>query len=176
MEEKITETTPIYDGKLVNLVRHTVELPDGSTSQREIVQHPGAAAIVAVDESGETLLVRQYRLAAGRVTLEIPAGTLEPDEDPRDCALRELQEETGYKADTLTEMGGLYTAPGYTSEYIHLYMATDLSPSRLAGDVDELIEVVRVPLADALTMIETGEIVDAKSITGLLRVARRRGV
>lgn len=172
MTEKIRHTERIYDGALVKLDLLEVELPDGSTGKREIIRHPGAVAVIALD-GDDVILVRQYRSAARKTMLELPAGTLEPDEAPEDCATRELQEEAGYKPGKLDAIGGFFNAAGYTTEYIHLYIATDLTPSHLDGDIDEFIEPVRLPLTDALAMIERGDIQDAKTIIGLLRVARR---
>jgi ADP-ribose pyrophosphatase len=176
MHEKITHTEPIYSGRVVKLVVHDVELPDGKPSKRELIQHPGAVAIVALDPDQNVLLVRQYRIAADRVLVEIPAGTLNPGEDPETCAVRELQEETGYRPGQIEKIGGIFVAPGYTTEFIHLYMASDLSESRLAHDDDEFLEADRVPLAEALKLIERGDIIDGKSISALLLVARRLGV
>lgn len=176
MQETIIHSEEVYHGKLVRLFVHDVTLANGAPSRREMIQHPGAAAIVPLDEAGNVLLVRQFRLAANRVMLEIPAGTLEPDEDPLDCAIRELQEETGYKPGHIEMIGGLFVAPGYTTEYIRLFLATGLTPSSLQHDEDEHIEVERVPLSEALALIERGDIIDGKSISGLLRVARRLGV
>ncbi|NDJ60244.1 MAG: NUDIX hydrolase [Chloroflexi bacterium] len=173
MEETTVNTTEIYAGRIVNLVVLDVALPDGAPAKRELVRHPGAVAIIAVDADLQVLLVRQFRIAAGVVLREIPAGTLEPGEAPLICAERELREETGYRPGKLEPMGGIYVAPGYTTEYIHLFYATDLSEDPLAQDADEFIEVDRVPFTEALAMIERGDIVDGKSITGLLRVARR---
>lgn len=176
MHEKITHTEEIYKGRVVNLVIHDVELPDGKPSKRELVRHPGAVAVVALDDQRNVLLVRQYRIAADRVLLEIPAGTLNPNEAPDTCAIRELQEETSLKPGKLEKLGGIFVAPGYTTEFIHLYLATDLSESSLAMDEDEFIEVERVPLTEALAMIERGDIIDGKSVSALLLVARRLGV
>jgi ADP-ribose pyrophosphatase len=170
--DMLTEITlssePIYEGRVVRLRVDQVRLPNGNTAKREVIRHPGAVAIVAFDADGKVLLVRQYRHAAARTLLEIPAGTLEPGEDPLACAIRELQEETGYKPGKIEKIGGIYTAPGYTSEFIHLYLATDLNESRLAADEDEFIEVLHVPFADALQMIQDAEIADGKSVSGLL--------
>jgi ADP-ribose pyrophosphatase len=176
MEETILSTEKIYDGRIIKVAVHQVNLPNGEQAKREIVQHPGAVAIVAMDAKGDVLLVRQFRLAAGRVLSEIPAGTLNVGEDPHECAVRELQEETGYKPNKLESLGGIYVAPGYTTEYIHLYLATDLVESKLAEDEDEFLQVDHVPFKEVLAMIERGEIVDAKSNVSLLRVARRMGL
>nr|PZN51719.1 MAG: ADP-ribose pyrophosphatase [Chloroflexota bacterium] len=176
VREKIVRSEEIYHGRVVNLVVHEVELPDGKHSKRELVRHPGAVAVVALDDQQQVLLVRQYRIAADQILHEIPAGTLDPDEGPEACAVRELQEETGYKPGRIEHIGGLYVAPGYTTEFIHLYLATDLQESRLDMDDDEFLEVKRVPLAEALNMIERNEIIDGKSIAALLLVARRMGI
>lgn len=176
MEEITLRSERIYSGRIIKLDVLDVRLPDGKEARREIIRHPGAVAIVALDEAQNVLLVRQYRNAADKILLEIPAGTLHPDEDPDACADRELQEETGFSPGKLEHIGGIYAAPGYTTEYIHLYYATELRESRLAMDEDEFIEVERVPLADALRMIEQGVIADGKSTAGLLRVARRLGM
>lgn len=172
MHEKIIHTARIYDGHLVKLDLHKIRLPDGKTGKREIVQHPGAVAIVPLDNENQVILVRQFRLAANAFVLEIPAGTLEPGEQPEACARRELQEEIGHDSANLESLGGIYTAPGYTTEFIHLFMATDLAESPLEGDTDEFIEVVRMPIEEALQRVDANEIVDSKTVVGLLRVAR----
>jgi len=171
IEEKILSSEPIYEGKLVKLYRDTVELPDGKQADREIVKHPGAVAMVPLLPGGDVLLVRQYRTAARRILLEIPAGTLEPGEDPLIAAERELQEETGYKPGKLMRLGAQYTAPGYTSELIHLFLATELEAARLDADDDEFIEVVRLPFDEALRQVIAGEIPDGKTQVALLLAA-----
>lgn len=176
MNEKILNTQEIFKGRVVHLCLHDVELPDGKTAKRELVHHSGAVAIIALDEADNVLLVQQFRIGAGKVLNEIPAGLLEPDEDLQDCAIRELQEETGYKPQHIEAMGGVYLAPGYSTEYIHYFLARSLVYAPLPGDSDEFIQLNRVPLQTALTMIDSGEIVDAKSITALLRVARQLGL
>jgi ADP-ribose pyrophosphatase len=173
MQETIVDTQDIFDGRVVHLLLHKVRLPDGEYSKREVVEHPGAVAIVALDDQQNVLMVRQFRLPAGKILYEIPAGTLEDDEAPEVCASREMREETGYKPANLESLGGFYTAPGYTTEFIHLFYATGLSEARLEQDVDEFIELERMPFSKALEMIEQGEIVDGKTILGLLKVARR---
>lgn len=165
----------IYQGRVIHVVVADVRLPNGAPGRRELVRHPGAVAIVALDDAEHVLLVRQFRFAAGRVLSEIPAGTLNPGEDPLLCAERELQEETGYAPGRLQPLGGIFVAPGYTTEFIHLFLATDLRESRLEMDDDEFISLDRVPLAEALAMIDRGEIIDGKSIAGLLKVARSLG-
>jgi len=159
----------------------TVEAPDGHRSTRDIAAHPGGVAMVAIDPDRNVLLVRQWRHAAGKALLEIPAGTLDrhPDgsiEEHLGAAKRELEEETGYRAARWTYLAGFYTAPGFTSELMHLYLAEDLSPpheGRLGPDEDERLELERVPLADAVAMAERGELDDAKSLVGLLLVGRQ---
>ncbi|NWF68244.1 MAG: NUDIX hydrolase [Chloroflexi bacterium] len=176
MNETILHTEKIYQGRVISLAVHQVELENGVQARREIVRHPGAVAIVALNERREVLLVTQFRLAAGKTLREIPAGTLEAGEDPLECAARELQEETGYKPGKLEALGGIFVAPGYTTEYIHLFLATELSPSKLAADADEALHAEFVPLAEALRLAESGALVDAKSNVALLRVARRLGI
>lgn len=175
LSEKLLSSEPVYLGRLVRLYVDTLELPDGQPAVREIVRHPGAVAMVPVLPNGDVVLVRQYRHAAGKVLLEIPAGTLEPGEDPRVAAARELQEEVGYRPGTLTRLGSEYTAPGYTTELIHLFLVTDLEASRLSQDDDEFLEVVTLPLDEALERIERGEIEDGKTMIGLLLAARHLG-
>lgn len=176
MNEEILSSERLYEGRVIKLDRLDVRLSNGLMAMRELVQHPGAVAVVPLDAEGNVLMVRQYRIAARRVMLEVPAGTLGVNEDPGDCAVRELQEETGYRAERFESLGGIFVAPGYTTEFIHLFLATDLVESRLPGDEDEFIEVDRVPLAEAIAMIDRGEIIDGKSIVSLLKVARRRGI
>ncbi len=176
MREIITKTQHLYTGRVVTLDLHDVTLPDGTSAVREKITHPGAVAIVPLDADGNVLMVRQYRLAADQIMLEIPAGTLEPGEDPAVCAVRELQEETGYRPGKLEAMGGIFAAPGYTTEFIHLFFATNLIESRLPGDSDEFIEVERVPLSQAIAWVMDGTLIDGKSVSGLLKVARKLGV
>jgi ADP-ribose pyrophosphatase len=152
------------------LTVETVALPNGNTVDLEIVRHPGAAAVVPVLDDGDVLLIRQYRHAAGGYLLEIPAGTLHAGEDPRDCALRELEEEIGYRARRLDFLFSIHTTPGFTDEVIHLYRAADLTPGTQALGDDEVLEVVRMPLAGAIRQIAQGGIRDAKTIVGLQAV------
>ncbi len=175
MEETILNTEVIYDGRLVKLERSTVRLPNGAESFREVVRHPGAVAIVPVDSDGALVLVRQFRLPAGQVLLEIPAGTLENGEDPRECAIRELQEEIGYKPGVLEPLGAVYLAPGYSSEYTYLFIARDLVHSKLDADEDENLRVERVKLDDMLARIDANEIEDVKTVAAVLRAARTLG-
>lgn len=165
----------IFSGRLLNLRVDTVELANGRTTQREIVEHGESVAIVALDAQDNVLLVRQYRKAVEKNLLEIPAGGLNPHEDPREAAQRELQEETGHGAHKMEHLGGFYSSPGFCTEYLHLYLATDLYPTATPSEEDEDIEVVKVPLMQIPRLIASGEICDSKSHAGLLAVLVRRG-
>jgi ADP-ribose pyrophosphatase len=173
LREKTVDSKRIYDGRVVKLRVDTVELPDGSRTTREVVEHKGAVAIVPLIDSDTVVMVRQFRQPANEVLLEIPAGTLEAGEAPDDCAARELIEETGYRAGTLDKMFKSYLAPGYSSEMLHTYLATSLQKDTVAPEADEFLEIVTIKLDDAVAMIETGEIKDAKTICGVLMAYRR---
>ncbi len=170
--EPTLSTQSIFKGRVVGLRVDAVRLPDGKTGSREIVEHADAVVVAPLDDRGRVLLVRQFRKPIEQALLELPAGGLEGDESPAQGAARELQEEIGQYPGRLTPLGGFYAAPGYCQEYLHLFLATELRPSRLDHDDDEHIEVEAVPLAGALAMIESGAIRDAKSVAGLLRVWR----
>lgn len=172
--ERTISSHRVFEGKILKLRVDTVELPDGRTSRREIVEHRGAVVIAAVDSNRNVLLVRQFRKAVEDELLELPAGTLDPGETPEACALREIQEETGFKAGKLESLGGFYSAPGFLTEYLHLFLATELEPSPRAADEDEDIELVTTHLSQVPRLIAAGEIRDAKSVAGLLRVLRER--
>lgn len=164
----------IHRGRVVHLTIEEVTLPNGHVMPLEIVRHPGAAAVVAMDEQGNVTLIRQYRHAVGGYLWEIPAGKLEPDETPLTCATRELAEEVGLQAATLEPIGSIVTCPGFCDEVIHLFLATGLSRVPMQRGVDEVIESVSaVPLASALAMIRTGAIRDAKTIAGLVQTSLR---
>ncbi|HVR30096.1 MAG TPA: NUDIX hydrolase [Thermoanaerobaculia bacterium] len=171
------EGREIHRGRIVDLYVDTVRFPDGSTGQLEIIRHSGAAAVLPVlsDPNGEDpqiLLIRQYRYATGGTLLEVPAGRPDrPGEDWEACARRELEEETGLIAGTLTPLTAIYTTPGFTDERIHLFMATDLRAGTTALDVDEFVEPVTMTLSEALERVRTGEISDAKTICTLLFAA-----
>ncbi|MBU0491960.1 MAG: NUDIX hydrolase [Chloroflexi bacterium] len=170
-EEATISTKRVYSGRTLRLRVDRVRLSSGRVTTREIVGHRGAVAIVALDDEGQVLLVQQYRKPVERALLELPAGTLEPGENPEDCAFRELQEETGYRADTLRSLTTFYTTPGYSSEHMYLYLAQDLHPVAACAEQDECIEVLHLPLDQAVEQVRRGEIRDAKSIAGLLFVA-----
>ena len=163
----------IFDGKVIDVEKWTVRLPDGALAPREIVLHGGAAAVVAVDDAGFVTLVRQHRVAVGEVTLEIPAGKLDaPGEDPLVCAKRELEEETGLRAQRWQPLTVLLTTPGFSSERIALYLATGLSAAKAHPDEDEFLDVVRMPLGEAIGRVMRGELCDGKSAVGLLMAGR----
>jgi ADP-ribose pyrophosphatase len=175
MAEEIIHSQYVYRGKVIKLRLDNVRLPNKHMSVREIVEHPGAAAIVALDSEDRVVMVRQYRAAAGRELWEIPAGTLEEGEDPAVCATRELCEETGYLAGQWESLGFFYSSPGIMTERMYLYLARQLTLAQSKLDEDEDIKVERVPWREVLDKIERGEIMDAKSIVGLLRVWKSLG-
>lgn len=160
-------TKTIYSGRVVTLNLDTVTLPNGATIELEVVRHPGAAAVVPLKDDGTVVLIRQFRHAAGGFIYEIPAGKLTPGEDPLLCAARETEEEIGYRAGSLDLLASIFTAPGFADEVIHIYLGTDLSPSKQQLEHDEVIEIVEMPLEKALGLIQDGTIRDAKTIVGL---------
>ena len=173
IESKIS-SEDVFDGTLLHVKRDTVKLPNGNEATREWIRHPGASAVIPVLPDGQIVLVRQYRYPIGRVTLEIPAGKLDaPDEDPQFCAVRELSEETGYQAERMEKLTTIATTVGFSNEYIHLYVAEGLKPGAQHPDEDEFINVVKMPLAQAVQMVLDGRIYDAKSATAILMVERR---
>lgn len=183
LAERIVDSTIVHRGHYLEVRVETTERADGSRHRRDVVRHPGAVAVVALDEADRLLLVRQWRQPAGRSLLEIPAGTLDRDpvtgalEDPELASRRELEEETGYRADSWEKLGTFWTAPGFASELMHLYLATDLvaaGPGRLTPDADEVLELVRLPVADALAAAERGDVHDAKTMIGILLLGRRQ--
>jgi len=164
-EEREVESEELYKGKVVQLRLTTVSLPNGSRKMREILVHPGAAAIVPLSDDNTIMLVEQYRAAVGRVTLEIPAGTLEEGESPEECARRELIEETGFRASNWTPLTAYYPSPGYSSEIIHVFKASGLEK---VSDADAEFSIKHMPLTEVQTKIRTGEIMDSKTIIGVL--------
>jgi ADP-ribose pyrophosphatase len=166
--ERCRKSDNVYNGRILNLRVDQVELDDGKSTVREVVEHRGAAAIVPVLQD-KVVLVRQFRYAAGSELLEIPAGTLERGEDPEACAKRELEEETGYKCSELQKMLECFMAPGYSTEKIHFYLAKNLRPSKMRTEEDERIQTQVIPIAAAMEMIRKGEIHDAKTVCGLYR-------
>lgn len=166
--EKELSTQHIYRGRAVNLHVDTVEKPSGNKTTREVVEHSDCVAVVVLDGQNNVLLERQFRYPVGKALLEIPAGGIDPGEEPIDCVRRELQEEIGYLPGKIERLGGFYSIPGYGTEYLYCYLATDLMPSRLVAEDTDEIEVVKVPLNKIPQLIASGEICDAKSIAALL--------
>ena len=169
LREIPVSSEPIYNGRILDVQRWQVTCANGNLAAGEIVVHKGAAAVVPVYEDGTTLLVRQHRVAVDRVTLEIPAGKLDSaNEDPLDCAVRELEEETGLKAERMTLLTSLLTTPGFCTEKIGIYLAQGLSQGDTHPDEDEFLGLVRIPLDEAIAMVMRGEIRDSKTICGLM--------
>lgn len=171
--ERVTSRHDVYRGRILSLEVDQVVLPNGRATTREIVRHPGAVVIVAADDRGRVVMVRQYRSAVARELIELPAGTREPNEDAETCARRELAEETGLVANDWTALGGFFSAPGFCTEYLSLFLATGLSAASGQPEEDESITREWVALSAVSRMIAAGEICDAKSIAGLLRYLQR---
>ncbi|MBN2909781.1 NUDIX hydrolase [Polycladomyces sp. WAk] len=167
LEEKTVKSQTIYEGNIIRVQLDQVILPDGGTSQREIVKHPGAVAVVAITDEKKLVLVRQFRKPLEKTILEIPAGKLEPGEDPRACAFRELEEETGYQAEEMTPLVSFYTSPGFADEIMHLYVANGLRKGEAQPDQDEFVELVELTLPEAWQRIADGEICDAKTVAAV---------
>ena len=166
--EKTLSSQLIYDGRAVKLRVDTVQTANNRQTTREIVEHADCVAIIAVDADSNILLVRQFRKAVDKELLEIPAGGIDPGEDPEATVRREQREETGYLPKKVEKLGGFYSAPGYCSEYLYLYLATDLTPSQLYAEDTEEISLVRVPVSEIPNLLASGKICDAKSVAGLL--------
>ena len=167
-EEKTLSSHRIFDGKAVKLRVDTVQTADGRETTREIVEHGDCVAIIPIDDNDNVLLVNQFREAVGKELLEIPAGGIDNGEGPEDAVRREMQEETGYLPEKVERLGGFYSTPGYCTEYLYLYLATDLTPSQLHAEDTAGISLVRVPVSEIPALLASGKICDAKSIAGLL--------
>jgi len=172
--ELILSSEQVYRGRALGLRADTVEKTNGKRTTREVVEHGDCVVIVAIDDADNILLVRQFRYAVGRDLLELPAGGIEPGETPDQAVRRELQEETGYLPKRIESLGGFYAAPGYCTEYLYLYLATDLVYSPLHAEDTDGIELVRVPSVGVRGLITEGKICDAKSIAGLLSLSWNR--
>ncbi len=172
LTESTLESTVLYQGTILSLRKDDIQMPNGRRTVREVVEHSDSVCMVPLDTDGNVLLVRQYRKPTESVLLEVPAGGIEDGESPEEAALRELQEEVSHIADSLRLMSGFWLAPGWCDEYMYAFLATELRPSNREQDYDEMVEVRRVPLAETLDLIETGEIQDAKSIAALLQAMR----
>ncbi len=174
MDDQFEETLKencLYRGKILNLRVDDVRLSNGAAAKREYVEHRGGAAVLAVKD-GEAYFVRQYRYAYRESLIEIPAGKLEAGEDPMRAAARELEEETGLKAKSITPFGVIYPSPGYTNEKLYIFLATDLEEGQAHPDEDEFLRCIKMPIDSALKMIDSGEMTDAKTCYALLRYAR----
>lgn len=170
MTEKKVSSRLIYDGKILRLHVDTVELPNGKQALREVVDHPGGVAIVAIDRDDNVLTVKQYRYVFSRVVEEIPAGKLEHGEDPHDAALRELKEETGATPERFTELGPIIVSPGAYGEVLHLYLAEGLDMGATSPDEDEFLDLVKTPFDEMVRRVLSGELTDAKTVVGVLKV------
>ena len=161
-----------YQGKIVNIREDTILLENGAQAQREVVEHRPAVAILPIDSENNALLVKQYRHPTSQYILEVPAGLVELDEEPDETAMRELREETGYASKNLRLLGGLWSSPGFTDEYLYCYLAKDLVENRLPADEDEEITVEKIPLSRVDQLIKLGEIQDAKTVAVILMATK----
>ncbi len=169
--EHCTSSSRVYDGRILNLRVDQLMLGNGKTAKREIIEHRGAAAIVPIIQGRDVVLVHQYRYAVATDLLEVPAGTMEQGETPEECAVRELEEETGYRCKEIEKILEFFPVPGYSTEKIHVYIAKGLSKSKMNTEDDEQISVEILPMENALEKVRSGEIHDAKSICALFRAA-----
>lgn len=176
LTEKTLSSEKVFSGRVLTLYRDKVSLPGGGTSTREVARHHGAVCILPVSDDGDVYLVDQYRYAVGRVMTEAPAGKLEGDEDPFDCAVRELKEETGVTAANIIPLGKMTVSPGYCDEVIYLYTAQGLSFGEQSPDEDEFLQLRRLPLAKAYSMVLGGEITDAKTQLIILKACAALGL
>ena len=168
LTEKFLKSEEVFTGNLLTVYCDQVELPNGKEASREFIRHPGAIAVVPVTDDGKIVLVRQYRYPVGKNMLEVPAGKLDKGEQPDQCVLRELEEETGYVAKNIRKLSSIYTTPGFTDEVIHLYIAEELTLAKQCPDEDEFLDVEIYTKEEIRAMIEDGTINDAKSMLALL--------
>ncbi len=173
-ETKLTSRQEFH-GDIVDLFCDTVRLPDGRTAHREKISHPGGVAVLPLTDDGQALLVEQFRYVVDRTLLEVPAGKLEPGEDPRSAALRELEEEAGVIPDRLEDLGWLYVSPGISTEVIHLYLATGLRPGVCHPDEEEFLALRQIPFETLLNRVLRGELTDAKTVALVLKAALMKG-
>lgn len=167
MSLKVIDRKNVFKGSIIDLFVETVVFP-GQQAEMECISHPGGAAVVPLLPDESIVLIKQYRHCIGDTIWEIPAGRLEPGENPLDCAKRELEEEVGYKAARIRILTEIYSAPAYCTEIISIFLADDLKPSEQSLDDDEIIEVVTIPLVDAVEKVKAGEIKDAKTVVGIM--------
>jgi ADP-ribose pyrophosphatase len=172
MPFELIKSETLLKGRVFTIRRDQLKTPDGRETKLDIIEHGGSVLIIPLDQDGNLLFVRQYRHAAGRDLLELPAGTLHVGEDPELCAAREIREETGFAAGRMEKVGQFYLAPGYSTEFMHIFVARDLKPDPLQADADEFITLETIPIANAIEMAERGEIPDAKSLAGLFLAKR----
>lgn len=168
-KQKIIDTQLVFQGRAVSLKIDTVQLPSGRKTTREIVEHSDCVTIIPVRDNGKVVMVKQFRHATGKELLEVPAGGIEKGEDAISCVRRELQEETGLYPEEVIPFGGFYSAPGFCTEYLYLFIARSLKPSRLVAEDTEEISIVEVELSEVPSLIASGKIIDSKSIAGLLK-------
>ncbi len=173
-EEKRVSSEKIFNGKIVKLRVDKVEMPGGKITTREVVGHPGGVGIVAVTDKDEIILVRQHRYPIEKAIYEIPAGKLDEGEHHRNCGIRELEEETGYRAEKFEYLGFIYPSPGFTDEVTHVYFAEGLKEGNCNFDEDEFIEIEKIPARKVFDMVMSGEINDAKSVFGILKYMAMR--
>lgn len=168
MKFELINSEIVYEGRAFTVRRDNLKTPDQRTANFDIIEHVGSAIIIPVDAQGQIYFVRQYRHAAGSDLVELPAGTLEPGEDPIVCAAREVREETGMAASEIKEIGGFYLAPGYSTEFMHVYLATGLTHDPLEADVDEFLQVETISIREAYEFASQAKMLDAKSLAALL--------
>ncbi len=174
--EKKLRRVNAYHGIIVDVETDMIRLPNDQITMREVVRHPGGVCVAALDDDGRVAMVRQFRYPYQAHLWELPAGKLEPGEEPLPAAKRELSEETGLEADRWTELGAVYTSPGFSTETLYLYLAEGLHQGKAHPDPNEFLDVARVPLEELVDRVESGEISDAKTVVGALRSARLRGI
>jgi len=170
----VRSSARVHEGPLLKIDLEEVELPGGAIARLESIRHPGAAAALPFLANGNVLLVRQYRHAMGGWILEVPAGKLDHGEPPQECAVREVEEEVGHKVGALLELGAIFTTPGFTDEVIWLYEAHDLTPTAIAHEEDEVIEVIELEFDEAVRRVREGDIRDGKTVAAILHAAMRR--
>lgn len=167
-DEKRISRDNIYEGKIISVYKDMVELKNNEIISREIIEHPGGVGILAVDDNNNLIMVRQYRYGAGKALLELPAGKIDGTEDPKDCAVREFKEETGYSAENMVHLAEFYPTPAYDNEKIYVYHASGLTMGEQDLDENEFLSLEYVPFDKALEMCMNGEIEDAKTIIGIM--------
>ena len=172
MDIRIIKSKNIYSGRVFSLKQDLVSLPNGHEVLLDIITHNGAVVIVPIDELGHIWFVKQYRHATGEILLELPAGTLEEGESPESCLLREIREEIGMATSKIRKIGEFFIAPGYSTEYLHIFLAENLTSSPLQGDLDEMITIEKIPIPSAYLLAENGQIRDAKTLAALLLVKK----